>query len=458
MMATSGPREILGVSDARPLRGRVAMCLIALAGATSACGGDSSSPDTSLPDAPGVPKVTIKTYPREPPYDGRTENTGLLAFQDGDNPWEELQGTSGVYSTPVTGQRYTVAAICRIVIGSASLFRVDMYYLSVSDTTEVKAPGCVNTGPAVRVWVELQGVPSGQRGEVFIGGTNAVQDLDRATFQALVAKGEPVDVLASVFDVDNNVPRRVYRGPTLDALADQTLQYDLSVLGGPLDQQPLTVTGLDPMERAEVRSFLSTRSSQPAWFVANQPVSTAVPDHYFSVPVAAGRQPDDITEVTVSAAPEQASSDGRNYLRSAFAAMTTPAPTTAVLPAPWSVDSPSLDNTALRRVTLTIPMAPATQRAVDYYAQLTTLGAGSVGSWNILIGAGWTEGKATATVTTPDLRGLAPWFADVALPLDRDILWILQRSDRNFDFGAAPADGLRVLGNGILGVIHSPSP
>ena len=87
------------------------------------------------------------------------------------------------------------------------------------------------------------------------------------------------------------------------------------MLGAALDSQPLTVTGLDPTDSVEVRSLLSTRPSQAPWFVDDRPYSTTPPDHYSSVPVAAGRQPDDITILHLLVVSTQASGDGRSYVR-----------------------------------------------------------------------------------------------------------------------------------------------
>jgi hypothetical protein len=409
----------------------------------------------------GSSSIIIQTFPGEPPYGGHPENTTLLAFQDGDGPWRELQGTNGTYSAPVTGQRYAVAAICGEVVGSgsgsASRSRVALYYLSVSDTTHVQASGCLDTRPTVHGSAQLQGIPVDQHGEVFFGGVAAAQQTTGGPFEASLVRGEPVDVLVRALDA-SKVPRKVYRGPALDGLTDQMLQYDLGVLGAPLDSQPLAVTGLDPTEIVEVRSLLRTRSSQAAWFVDDRPLSTAPPDHYSSVPVAAGRQPGDLTEVSVVAVSGQASGDGRGYLRAANIVMKTPAPTTVAMPAPWSVESPTLDSTALRRATLTLPATSAAQDAVDYFAEFFTSGGRDSYAWILTIGAGWLEGRGAVTVTTPDLSGLVAGPPAIALPLDRDVGWFVSRAARNVDFGAAPADGTHVLGNQITGVIHPPAP
>jgi hypothetical protein len=450
MRTTSDPRNSVRITEAGPGRRGIAVCGLALVAATLACGGSG-----------GSSSITIQTFPGDPPYGSHPENTAVLAFQDGDGPWHELQGTNGTYSAPVTGQRYAVAAICGEIIGSgsgsASLSRVDLYYLSVSDTTHVQASGCLDTRPMVHVSAQLQGIPSGQQGEVFFGGLPATQQTDGGPFEASLVRGEPVDVLISALDA-SNVARKVYRGPALDGLTDQMLQYDLGVVGAPLDSQPLTVAGLDPTESVEVRSLLRTRSSQAAWFVDDRPLSTAPPDHYSTVPVAAGRQPGDLTMVSVLAVSTQASGDGRGYLRGANIVMKTPAPTTMALPAPWSIESPTLESTALRRATLTLPAVSAAQDAVDYFAQFFTPGGRDAHSWSLTIGAGWLEGQGAVTVTTPDLSGLVEGPPAIALPLDRDVGWFLSRVERNVDFGAAAADGTRVLGNQITGTIHPPAP
>ena len=138
--------------------------------------------------------------------------------------------------------------------------------------------------------------------------------------------------------------------------------------------------------------------------------------------------------------------------------MKTPAPATVGLPAPWSVESPTLENTALRRATLTLPAASAAQDAVDYDAQFSTSGGGDLRHWSWTIGAGWLEGRGAVTVTTPDLSGLVEGPPAIVLSLDRDVSWSLARFERNVDFGVVAANGMRVLTNQILGTIHPPAP
>jgi hypothetical protein len=154
----------------------------------------------------------------------------------------------------------------------------------------------------------------------------------------------------------------------------------------------------------------------------------------------------------------QASGDGRGYVRAVTLAMKTPGPATLALPAPWSIESPTLENTALRRATLTLPAASAAQDAVDYHVQFAASGGRDARTWNLTIGAGWLEGRGAVTVTTPDLSGLVEGPPSLALPLDRDVLWLLSRLERNLNYGAAPVDGMRVLGNQIIGTIHPPAP
>src|SRR5262249_47038736 len=92
MMTRSTPRNGMRVTEAGPGRRGTAVCGLVLAAATSAC------------VAPESPTITIQTFPEEPPYGSHPTTSALVAFQDGDGPWQELQGTNGTYSAPVTGQ------------------------------------------------------------------------------------------------------------------------------------------------------------------------------------------------------------------------------------------------------------------------------------------------------------------------------------------------------------------
>ena len=432
------------------------ICGLALAAATSACGGDPGIGSPSLDAASGAPMIMIQTFPEPFPYGSHPENADYLLFQDGDGPWNQLHGTNGTYSAYSTTGRYTVATICGLGTDTLSFGSVVLYYLGVSDTTRVQLTGCVDTRSRVHVTAQLNGIPSGQQGEVYFGGTLGAQATGDSPFKADVVRGEPVDVLVS--SLIDNVPQKVYRGPALDGLADQTLQYDVGALGAPPESQPLEVTGLDPMDNLQVQSFLSTRPSQASWFVDLRPFSTTPPDHFSSVPVAAGRQPDDITEVSILVASAHACGVEHTLYRSVNAMMKTPAATTLALPAPWCLENPTFDTTALHRATLTLPEAPAGSTSIDYTAQLSSVGGSHSRSWDLTIGAGWLAGRGAVTLTTPDLDAVIDAPITFALPADRDVFSLISRFERNFDYAAAKADGMLVTGNQIIATIHAPPP
>jgi hypothetical protein len=276
-----------------------------------------------------------------------------------------------------------------------------------------------------------------------------MQSTEDGPFETRLVRGEPVDVLIST--QIKGVPQRVYRGPMLDGLADQALEYDLSTLGAPLESQPLTVTGLDPADEVAVLSFLSTRPSQAAWYVDVRPYATAPPDHYSSVSLAAGRQPGDITSVAVDIASTQPSPDGRIYLRRVMAAMKTPAAITLAAPPPWSIQPPTIENTALRRATFTLPPSPDGATAVDYHAYFSAFTETTLRSWEMTIAAGWLAGRGAVTVTTPDLTAFVEGLPTIALPLDRDVFWWVGRVERNVEYGVAAADGMRLTSHEIIG-------
>jgi hypothetical protein len=432
------------VTDRSSGRRIAAVCGLALAAMAPACGSSDGAPP---PDAPPEGQtITVETFLDDLRL---SSDASLLAIQDGDGPWRRLPGKNGAYSAQVTGPRYAIASICRP-------YSFELYYLSVSDTTFVRASACGgDTRPRVQVSAQLHGVPSDQLGEVYFGGGRASQQPTGGAFKASLVRGAAVDVLISAIDA-SDVVRKVYRGPALDALADQTLLYDLDVLGAPLDSTPLTVTGLDPTERIEVRSFLYTRPLRIPWFFGYQAFDTTPPDHFPSVPVAAGRQPGDVTTLYITVVPTHPPVNG-GYARFAHVGMTTPAPTSVALPAAWTAAGPTLEHTAQRRVSLSLPAASATEPSTDYRAQLTT-GVGGSPIWTLTIGAGWVDGQGAPTVTTPDLSSLFEGTQDLSLPLDHDVTWTLVRSQRNIEFGGAAVDGMQVFATQIYGLIPGSAP
>lgn len=400
-------------------------------------------------DAPGSgpTEITVRTYPEGFPYTGPTENTMLVAFQDGDGAWSALTGSGGVYHATATAPRYGVALGCATAYGS----QVTLYYQAVSDATELRSGGCVSTASMVHVTVDLQGLQAQQTAEVFIGGYDLQGDAAGTQFAGDIPRGM-YDVFArSMLSNGSRAAIKLYRGSTLNLQADQALQINLDTVGLPPESHPITLAGQQAPDTIVVDSSYSTPHSQLQWPVSRSTFGAPPADGYVTVPAVA-RQPGDVSNVAVSAT--GLTPDGRSYERSVRLAMATPTAPHLELPGPWTVDSPTIDKAAGIRATFTLPIAPATLQTADYTAIFDTFVTTTIfREWSVIVGSGWAGSEPSVTITTPDLSGLMGWNADMALAAGMPVRWFMARYDRNLPYDAIAVDGRRILRNAISGII-----
>lgn len=462
----AGTSHIAPAHPDRPRFGRrfawvdqvVGLPVVLVAAVATGCGSHHGMPDTA-PDASADTspeagtKITIRTYPDLGPYTGRTANAMLVALQDGDDPWRALTGVGGFYSATVTSQQYSVAVGCASNDSVYIISNVYVFYQAVSDNPDIRAAGCPSDPvPTVHISIDLQGIPAGQQGEVLVGDRPAAQNQANGPFEANVPKGVPVDVFASsVTDPNAPIASELYRGPTLDAQADQQLAIDLQLSALPPERDALTLIGADASEFVEVSSYYSTASSHGDWFLGRLEPDSGPPASYITVPAAAGRQPNDVTEIFVDAA--QHGADNRNYQRDVGLVTKALGPQTVELPAAWTLDSPTLDRAGVPRATMTFPSTPATLRTADYSVGFLTSMVSSTAVeqhyWNLSVGASLAASHPSVTVTMPDLSALPGWQADMELASGVAVQWVATRSDRNLAPDLGAVDGLLILTSSV---------
>lgn len=85
----------------------------------AACGSvpDARDEPDAAPDGP-PPGPAMVTFTSQL-LDGSPSATGLVAFQDGEGPWQVVNGKDGVYTFAVTGKRYGLFTACERANGSA---------------------------------------------------------------------------------------------------------------------------------------------------------------------------------------------------------------------------------------------------------------------------------------------------------------------------------------------------
>jgi hypothetical protein len=92
-------------------------------------GGPSGGSDGAV-DASGPVTITL-TNQR---VSGQTGNAALVAFQDGDGPWQAITGTDGVYKASVSAARYGTFVACERARDGAVF--VALGFVAVTDGTE----------------------------------------------------------------------------------------------------------------------------------------------------------------------------------------------------------------------------------------------------------------------------------------------------------------------------------
>jgi hypothetical protein len=430
------------------------------------CGGGSAEPPPDagvFPDAPppgkGHPpppppptKVTIKAFASSPqPFAGPLANATLVAVQSG-TEWVALDGANGVYQAEVSGDSYAIA------VGCADEFQsnVRVYYQGLSDTKELHVLGCPPPAPrTAHLSVEVTGIPSTDNTEVWVGD-DPVSGPGGSPFELEVPVGL-VDILAYSYVRDSapKVPIKMFRVPgTLDLEAPQTFTIPLDTLGLPVEPHLLRLTNLDPEETASVHSSYATPHSQVQWPVLDTNFEHTATGNYGTID-ARLRQPDDLSNLTVTA--QHTVPDGRLYQRQVRFAMKTPVDVTQALPAAIEMAPPVFSRSGAPRGIWTIPLAPATQLDVVYVGTLSSSGMTAnhditSRTLEIFVRPGWAGGATLTKITTPDLRAVPGWTANMALGPGA-IHWSLMRSDCNMSVDSVPVDGRLFLNSIVSGTI-----
>lgn len=88
-------------------------------------------------------------------------NTEVVAFQDGDGPWQVVTGENGLYSFSVKGPRFSIASACTVSGGGLSDVR--LRYSTLTDGTSlVNDGGCAElAAPTVNVGGTVANLPVG---------------------------------------------------------------------------------------------------------------------------------------------------------------------------------------------------------------------------------------------------------------------------------------------------------
>ena len=129
----------------------------------SACGEVTSRPsDASIDVSTGPATVTFTNQLG----DGRAANIDLVAFQDGDGPWQVATGAAGAYTTTVTSGRFGVLWACKRASDGAAFVNLGYYAVSDGKTRYAVSFCTIASPPRVKVSGTVAGAMMGD--QIFI--------------------------------------------------------------------------------------------------------------------------------------------------------------------------------------------------------------------------------------------------------------------------------------------------
>ncbi|MBK7071478.1 MAG: hypothetical protein IPH44_04160 [Myxococcales bacterium] len=376
----------------------------------AACGGPApAEPDApaGLPDAAvDAPEGTVAiTVLRSLAFPDEPFAAQVVAYQDGDGPWQLAQGGGGHYVAAIAGPRYGVVVACEET-APLLLYRF-------TTLTEDPAPrfGCAQPPlDAVRVDGQVLGT-GGESGHRYLAAVDLGLDRGDVAYAAVVHRGR-ADLIASV-EAPGTGPGRSLRIADLALAVDRTIAIDFAA-STPNLRVPITVTNraggnmftrsmlrvvLDSGEAVRYRLYQSHNGL--AW------VETIAPSLL--------RDGDLVQESAYESTPG-------GVMRYAHAWLAAPASVTLDLPRPFAVLRPDLtvDPTHPR---LDFPVGENSFSHVAYLATILSAGPALDLDWS----AGWVDGQPRVAMALPDLRGLAGWSAAFEVPGYGGIAWWLQR-------------------------------
>lgn len=380
-------------------------CLVSLCPvvALAACGKVSATaPDAGPPDTAGPATITLHNAIG----DGQTANGAVVAFQDGDGPWQALTGTGGTYTFAVASGRYGLVVVCdrsAPATGQGIPFNevfVNFYAASDAGELAVFSDCMAKAEPSVSVSGTMLGTQAGDTVSVSSGGGGFEGAPGNWTMQAPPGPG----ILLG---------RRLANNRPIGILVNQVTYAAGATF--PLDfgkQIFPTEVGLTP-DPSDSSPFLSVDylPASGAALIIDQPANPATT--YRVLP------PDKIGDGVSLLTETNDTSTASRRTEIAFKVPTAQVITQPQTFAPTS--PPTMAATApypIYAVTLPHTDHPLSYE-VGYTGTMPGIANGLTG-WNLTYSAGWlaASGKADAALASqmPDLSALTGWKPSYALP------------------------------------------
>lgn len=229
--------------------------------ALAACGKvETTSPDAGANSPPPPPSVVFHNLIGN----GQTANAGLVAYQDGDGPWQLVTGTGGNYTFTVASGRYGLAVVCDRTSPAPGqgipVSELTINYYAATDAAELAlfadcvaiAPTAGPTPPAaVNVGGTLAGAQLGDTIDIATGaGTFDQADNGAAPITSWSATAEPGPGLLLARRLVQNRPVGLVFGPQTYAagtpinvnFAQQVLPTEVGLTLDPTATAPIIET------------------------------------------------------------------------------------------------------------------------------------------------------------------------------------------------------------------------
>ncbi|HET9620661.1 MAG TPA: hypothetical protein VFP84_04800 [Kofleriaceae bacterium] len=376
--------------------------------AIAACGKVNSNgggPDGGGPgDAGGSGGPTTITF-HNSIGSGQTANGAVVAYQDGDGPWQVVTGTGGTYTFPVASGRYGLMAVCErpIVAGVTPFNEVFLDYYATSDASEhVIFADCMAVAPTFKT-VNVSGTVTGLlSGDTFTIATGVGLYAAAATSWSLPALSGPGHLLALRLAAGRPIGL-AFNPVTYTDGESFAIDFGQAVL--PADVG-LTI---DPSAASPFVTATYLDAAGGLWQIDHPPAGA---NRYRMLP--ADQIGDGIALVT------EQSSDNQSG-RMVEHAIKVPTAQTLTLPQTFQPASPprTAATAPYPRYTVTLPQVTDPLAYRLGYSGAMTGGNGLV-SWSVTYSAAWlaASGQTGASFTSelPDLSALAGWKAAYALP------------------------------------------
>jgi hypothetical protein len=379
----------------------------AVGNASKGDGGGTRDVTAAAPDGGGpASAVTLTNLAKT--------NLAWVAFQDGDGPWQTVDGAKGVYSLPVAGPRYGLAFLCDL----GNLTAGEIIQATVAELPQV-ATNCDGVNPAANhLKVTIRGLEPAvevavSAGSAFVG--YGVPTTARS-FDLSVAPGTYDVVGLALLSGAQRQPVKVAFARGVDASGDAAATLDFGAEHW-LVEQPLSVVGA--AEPPEVFVSLTTGLGTTTSFQAPA-------GKFYSL---AGRDlgPGDIQELTVSAT---SISGGTVSERGVVLGLAEPQPLTVSLPP--ALSSPkvaAIGGAPYLRPRLTLGPYPG----ATLYQLMAVAGPPSLQKqWLVILSASWQrDGQG---YDFPDFSGVRGFATKWALQPQDDAQFEVDAAQSSRDF------------------------